>query len=102
IITDFVKNWFFRGEEDIVLIRLILKEGNSLPNLACFHAQQAAEKYLKGFLAYYDLHTRKIHDLEALVEDCAKIDKSFGALKDSAGVLDQFYNQILSTFKFIK
>ena len=89
--TDFVKNWFFRGEEDMALIRLILKEGNSLPNLACFHAQQAAEKYLKGFLAYHDLHARKIHSIKELLEDCEQVDNSFTLLQKDADLLIQFY-----------
>ncbi|OGZ53984.1 MAG: hypothetical protein A3H64_03900 [Candidatus Ryanbacteria bacterium RIFCSPLOWO2_02_FULL_45_11c] len=93
MITDFVKNWFFRGEEDIVLIRLILKEGNSLPNLACFHAQQAAEKYLKGFLAYHDLHARKVHSIKELLEDCEQVDNSFSQLQKDADFLSQFYTE---------
>ena len=91
MLTDYVKSWFQRADEDLALIEVILKEESFSPNPVCFHAQQAAEKYLKGFLAYHDLHTRKIHDWETLVEDCVKIDKSFGALRDSAGFLDQFY-----------
>ena len=89
--TDFVKNWFSRGEEDMALIQLILKEGNNLPNLACFHAQQATEKYLKGFLAYHDLHTRKVHSIKELLEDCEQLDNSFSQLQKDAYFLSQFY-----------
>ena len=77
MITDYVKNWFLRADEDLALIDVILKRENSLFNPVCFHAQQAGEKYLKGFLAYHDLHVRKVHDLEILIEDCIKIEKSF-------------------------
>lgn len=91
MITDYVENWFRRADEDLALIEVILKRGSSFSNPICFHAQQAAEKYLKGFLAYHDLHVRKIHDLEVLVEDCAKIEISFKTLQDSARFLNQFY-----------
>ena len=89
--TDYIKQWFARGDEDLALVNLILEHGSGSPNLACFHAQQAAEKYLKGFLAHHDLHIRKIHDLEVLLEDCSKISSSFAELQDSVRFLNQFY-----------
>jgi len=91
MLTDYVKSWFQRADEDLALIEVILKEESFSPNPVCFHAQQAAEKYLKGFLAYHDLHTRKIHDLETLIKDCIKIDKSFEELCENANFLNQFY-----------
>ncbi|MFA6047920.1 MAG: HEPN domain-containing protein [Parcubacteria group bacterium] len=91
MITEYVKNWFKRADEDLELIEILLKEESFSPNPVCFHAEQAAEKYLKGFLAYRDLHVRKIHDLEILIEDCEKIDQTFKILQDSAKSLNQFY-----------
>jgi len=90
-ITKYVKDWFARGDDDLVLVRLILEKEIGSLNLACFHAQQAAEKYLKGFLACCDLHVRKIHNLEILLGDCENIDSSFAELRDSAAFLNQFY-----------
>lgn len=90
-ITEYVKNWFKRADEDLALIDVMSREGSVFPNSVCFHAEQAAEKYLKGFLAHHDLHVRKIHDLEILVEDCKKIDSSFEAVQDNARFLNQFY-----------
>ena len=89
--TEYVKNWFRRADDDLILIEAIIKGDIFLPNPICFHAQQVAEKYLKGFLAYKDLHTRKIHDLEILVKDCQKIDNSFEEILESVKFLNQFY-----------
>lgn len=91
--TNYVKNWFARGDDDLALVKLILEKGTASLNLACFHGQQAAEKYLKGFLAHHDLHVRKIHDLEVLLEDCKNRDPSFAELQDSARFLSQFYTE---------
>jgi HEPN domain-containing protein len=92
MITEYVKSWFQRADDDLKLIEIVFKEReNFLPNPLCFHAQQAAEKYFKGFLAYHDLHTRKIHDLEVLVADCVKVDKLFEELREPARFLNQFY-----------
>ena len=93
MLTNYVKNWLARADEDIKTIQLLLKEEEGHPNPVCFHAQQAGEKYLKGFLAYHDLHVRKIHDLEILIDDCGKIDKSFEELRDEAEFLNQFYTE---------
>ena len=91
--TDYVKNWFKRADEDLLLIEVLLKEESLSPNPICFHAEQAAEKYLKGFLAHHEMHVRKIHDLETLIEDCKKVDQTFETLRDSARFLDQFYTE---------
>jgi len=89
--TKYVADWLARGDDDLALVKLILEKGSSSSNPACFHAQQAAEKYLKGFLAYHDLHLRKIHDLVILLEDCKNIVPSFAELHGYASFLNQFY-----------
>jgi len=44
---------------------------------ACFHAQQAAEKYLKAFLQEYNLLFPRTHSLIELLELCLPLDASF-------------------------
>lgn len=89
--TKYVESWLARGDDDLVLVKLILEKGTGSPNLACFHAQQAAEKYLKGYLAHHDKHVRKIHDLPKLLGGCMQIDSSFKELREDAQYLTQFY-----------
>lgn len=48
--TDLAKGWFRKGDSDLATAQLIA-HSNGPYDTACFHAQQAAEKYLKGFLA---------------------------------------------------
>ena len=90
-ITNFTKNWFRRADDDLNAAEAILKNLKLSSNLACFHSQQVAEKYLKGFIAHNDFHVRKIHDLLSLLEECVKIDFSFGILQDDMLFLSQFY-----------
>lgn len=42
---------------------------------AAFHLQQALEKYLKGFLLSQGWPLKKIHDLEALLDDAVSYDR---------------------------
>lgn len=45
-----VRGWFLKADSDLAdARRTIASEGPY--DTACFHAQQAAEKYLKGYLA---------------------------------------------------
>lgn len=88
--TDYVKSWFLRADEDLLAIKLLLEE-NGPANIICFHAQQVGEKYLKGFLAYHDKHARKIHNLPILLDECQKIDPACRELESEVNYLNQFY-----------
>lgn len=49
--TKYVADWLARADEDLRSAELLLQKDGP-PNAICFHAQQAAEKLLKGFLAF--------------------------------------------------
>ncbi len=86
----YIRAWFARAEEDMAAVALFLKEGG-FANAACFHAQQAAEKYLKAFILFHGKEIRKIHLLDQLALSCQELDASFEALKEDAVFLTQFY-----------
>lgn len=71
--VELAKGWFAKGDSDLGSAKAIL--GTSGPfDTACFHAQQAVEKYMKGFL---DLHGRPyplIHDVGKLALLCEALD----------------------------
>ena len=57
---------------------------------ACFHAQQAVEKWLKAFLAYHGVPFPHTHNLVKLVEACAGIDPAFSLLIPTVAPLTPF------------
>ncbi|MGH7813935.1 MAG: HEPN domain-containing protein [Candidatus Binataceae bacterium] len=61
-----------------------------LSGTAVFHCQQAAEKALKGFLAWHDLPFRKTHELEEIGEACLAIDPTLKAIVDRAVPLTEY------------
>lgn len=71
---------------------ILLKDSIS-PNAVCFHCQQIAEKYLKGFLIYMEREFEKIHAIPKLLESCMEIDPQFLELKPEAVALTIFYVQ---------
>jgi len=59
--------WVEKAERDwLAAKRLLALKEDGLLDAVCFHAQQCAEKYLKGLLVSLALHFPKTHDLEML------------------------------------
>ena len=74
---DVAKGWIRKAESDIENLRTMMEKGTAL---AYFHAQQAAEKYLKGFLSFNGVVFPRTHDIEELLDLCATIDGRFSDL----------------------
>jgi len=55
-----------------------------------FHAQQAAEKAFKAFLAWHDVPFRKTHNLEELGRACISIDATLRPIVDRAAPLTEY------------
>ena len=81
--ADLVKSWLRKAESDLANAQLCLHANTALDTV-CFHAQQAAEKFLKSFLAANQIHFPPMHNLEKLIEFCLKKDPAFTKLKTAA------------------
>ena len=84
------KDWMSKGDHDFEDAEKLLKNGGHADTI-CFHAQQAAEKYLKGYLVYKNVNPRAIHHLEELAKDCAKFEKGFLGFLDECLLLTRYY-----------
>ena len=82
--------WLDKAKDDELSIGAILKE-NGAASTACFLSQQMAEKYLKGFLAFYGKLAPQKHDLLFLLTLCEQINPDFDKLQKSAQYLNKFY-----------
>ena len=58
---------------------------------ACFMAEQASQKSLKGFLIAQGRRSVLIHSVAQLAQECSKIDKDFSSHIPPARILDQYY-----------
>ena len=71
---DSIKGWLERIDQDLRVVELNLNAGESAAwGAAGFHAQQAAEKYLKTLLVQRGIHPPKLHEIDkliGLVRDC--------------------------------
>ena len=62
------------AKRDQAAFKALLNVTTVDPAVACFHAQQAAEKALKAVMCLHSLEFRRTHDLEALAGILNKID----------------------------
>ena len=62
------EDWLAHAKSDLNLARLGKDRQEILPEQVCFHAQQAAEKALKGVLLSRRIEFPLIHDIEELLE----------------------------------
>lgn len=82
--------WFDRAAQDLEMARRALGAGQPLPGMACYHAQQCAEKYLKGFLVAHALPFRFVHDLIYLTQLCMAREPTFEELMPAAEILGEY------------
>ena len=82
---DLVRGWLRKAGSDEVAMEASL--GAGALDAACFHAQQAAEKYLKAYLVHGGVEVPLTHNLVKLVELCTGLDPAFRDLAVTAAPL---------------
>lgn len=83
--------WIEKAEEDWVsLLRSYRARKDPSYNVACFHAQQCAEKYLKARLVEAGAAFPKTHDLLLLLTLVQPIEPNWGALQPELDTLNKY------------
>lgn len=83
------RRWLAQAHYDAAAAALNAREGFAA--LACFLAQQAAEKALKAYLHAQGERAVVSHATYLLVRRCQEYDPSFADLQDDCRRLDQYY-----------
>jgi HEPN domain-containing protein len=65
---DVASAWLMRARSDLQLGRAALRARGVMPEDACFHAQQCAEKSLKALLLRRGIPFPKTHAIEVLLD----------------------------------
>lgn len=80
-----------KAEQDFSSADVLLHAGEvPLPDTACFHCQQCAEKYLKAFLQEHQIEFERRHNLMSLLDLCVSIDVDFSSIKSDLQTLDRY------------
>jgi len=87
---EVVRSWFKKAENDLINAENTIKMENPPCDTICFHAQQCAEKYIKGFLTFNEIYFPKIHSIEDLVELCKQIVPEIESELDNVEILSSY------------
>ncbi|MBC8469435.1 MAG: HEPN domain-containing protein [Planctomycetes bacterium] len=87
---EMTRQWIMRADDDLRLAELIMGDSEPVYWAAAFHAQQCAEKILKGLLTFHDVRAGKTHDIGNLLKISVSVLDGLEQFKDRAGVLTTY------------
>lgn len=66
--SEVIRGWLQRAHSDLALGKAALATPGVMLEDACFHAQQCAEKALKGLLSFLEIDFPHTHAIEVLLD----------------------------------
>ncbi|GAX60912.1 hypothetical protein SCALIN_C15_0053 [Candidatus Scalindua japonica] len=87
---DVAKEWFTIAEADLSSAEFLQNMQSMPTEIICYHCQQSAEKYLKGFLALNSEEIKRTHDLVTLSKECRKYDEDFETIEEDCLMLTDY------------
>jgi len=87
---EMTRQWIMRADDDLRLAELIMSYSEPVYWAVAFHAQQCAEKALKGLLTFHDVRAGKTHDISNLLKLSVPVLGDLEQFKDRAGVLTTY------------
>jgi len=98
--TEMLNSLFALAHNDLRSAEYLSTMTNPTPDeIICFHCQQSAEKYLKGFLVSYDILPPKTHDLTHLLEMCESKKSEFSSLISKCSFLNRYAVTVRYSFE---
>jgi len=87
---ELLQNWLAKAEKDLAVAEHLLLENATYLDAVGFHAQQAAEKFLKAFLVQHQIEFPKTHDLDELLDIVATVESALAESLRDVIVLTQY------------
>ncbi|HLZ86253.1 MAG TPA: HEPN domain-containing protein [Puia sp.] len=75
-----LNQWIEKAEHDLIAAKLIVEQQPLILDIACFHCQQAVEKYLKTYLVFKKEEFPKTHSLDLLQQMCSNYEAAFAGI----------------------
>lgn len=82
--------WLTKAQSDLASAEVLLANKPAILDTACFHCQQAAEKFLKAFLIFKGVKFEKTHSMTYLINLCVKTETAFTEIQEQAETLTPF------------
>ena len=68
-VAEMMRRWVRKADNDLLAVQRLLDSGGGCPyDVACYHCEQAAERYLKAILTSCATHAPKTHDIGHLAD----------------------------------
>ena len=87
---EIVRQWLAKADQDLEACEVLLTAEPSFFYPTCFHAQQAAEKYLKALLTWHQIEFPKTHDIDELLDLVKDADVETASSLRDASVLTPY------------
>ncbi len=75
--TQLARSWLLKAKHDLASARVLAASTPPLLDTAIYHCQQAAEKAVKGYLAFCDQEVERVHDIEVLIRSAMSCASAF-------------------------
>jgi len=76
----FFESWLEKAGHDLISAQRLLEIEPMILDNACFHCQQAIEKYLKAYLIFKGRDIERTHNIIFLLSECANFDPVFATI----------------------
>lgn len=90
VIAEFIVQWVEKAEADFNTADYLWKAGGRYTYAVAFHAQQAAEKYVKAYLVWHQIEFKKTHDIAGLLVLVSTVDTELSAILRDAELLTPY------------
>jgi HEPN domain-containing protein len=87
---EFVRQWLTKAEDDLAAAQDMLRGNKPYRWIVCYHAQQAAEKYIKACLVHRGTEPPRLHDLAELLRVLASKDRALADRLHEARTLSAY------------
>jgi HEPN domain-containing protein len=91
-----IRDWLSKAAHDLQTARIVSATLDGPLDTAIYHCQQAAEKAVKGWLAWRGVAAAKTHDLIRLVAEAADGTPDFAQFEEAAEILTPY----VSAFRY--
>jgi HEPN domain-containing protein len=89
--ANLIKEWFDIADTELASAEYLTNMQHPRADaVICYLCQQAAEKYLKGFLVSHEIEPPKTHNLLELLRICESIHTDFSTLIAKCAFLDPY------------
>lgn len=77
--TQLVQSWLTKAQHDLASAHVLSTANPPILDTAIYHCQQAAEKAVKGYLAFCDRDIARTHDIGLLLQEATACDPTFSS-----------------------